>query len=132
MSISDPIGDMIARIRNGQMARKSSVKTPASRMRVGVLEALKEEGYIRGYEMTTNSLGHPEIKVELKYHEDEPVIQYIKRVSKPGRRFYSPIKELKPIYNGLGVNILSTSQGVMSEIKARQLGIGGEVVCSVY
>jgi small subunit ribosomal protein S8 len=132
MSISDPIGDMIARIRNGQMARKSSVSTPASRMREGVLEVLKEEGYIRGYELSRNAAGHSEIKVELKYHEDQPVIQDIKRVSKPGRRFYSPIKDLKPVYNGLGINILSTSQGVMSEIKARQLGIGGEVICSVY
>lgn len=132
MSISDPIGDMIARIRNGQMARKSSIKAPASRMRVGVLEVLKEEGYIRGYDMTTSELGRSEIKIELKYHEDKPVIQDIKRISKPGRRFYSPIKDLKPVYNGLGVNILSTSQGVMSEIKARQLGIGGEVICSVY
>jgi small subunit ribosomal protein S8 len=132
MSFSDPIGDMLSRIRNGQKARKSSITSPASSLREDVLEVLKEEGYIRGYSREKLSEGIDQIKIELKYHENQPVIRSIDRVSKPGRRVYSKIKDLKPINNGLGVVVLSTPRGVLSDGKARELNVGGEVLCNVF
>jgi small subunit ribosomal protein S8 len=132
MSYSDPIGDMLSRIRNGQKAKKSSVTSPASSLRENVLEVLKEEGYIRGYSRENVSVGIDQIKIELKYHENQPVIQKLDRVSKPGRRVYAKIKDLKPINNGLGVVVLSTPKGVLSDGKARELNVGGEILCNVF
>lgn len=132
MSYSDPIGDMLSRIRNGQKARKSSVTSPASSLRENVLEVLKEEGYIRDYSRENVSEGIDQIKIELKYHENQPVIQKLDRVSKPGRRVYAKIKDLKPINNGLGVVVLSTPKGVLSDGKARELNVGGEILCNVF
>lgn len=132
MAMSDPLGDMLTRIRNGQRARKSSVPVPASKLRANVLEVLKREGYIRGYSMTDVRAGVQELNVELKYHDGEPVIQEISRVSRPGRRVYSKIKDLGRFYNGLGISILSTPKGVMSDHEARQENVGGEVLCRVF
>lgn len=132
MSFSDPIGDMLTRIRNGQKARKTAVLAPASHLRETVLEVLKQEGYIRGYSREVLSQGISQIKIELKYYENEPVIHSISRVSKPGRRVYAKIKDLKPINNGLGTVILSTPKGVLSDGKARELNVGGEVLCNVF
>ena len=132
MSFSDPIGDMLTRIRNGQKARKSAVVAPASVLRENVLEVLKQEGYIRGYSRESLSEGIAQIKIELKYYENEPVIHTIDRVSKPGRRVYAKIRDLKPITNGLGTVILSTPRGVLSDGKARELNVGGEVLCNVF
>ncbi|RZI46260.1 30S ribosomal protein S8 [Candidatus Finniella inopinata] len=132
MTILDPIGDLLTRIRNAHMIGKTSVLSPASKARARVLDVLLEEGYIRGYTKDIDDRGHPTLKVELKYHEGAPVIRNIKRVSTPGRRVYSSIKDLPHVYNGLGINILSTSQGVMSDVKARQLSVSGEVICSVF
>ena len=131
MSMTDPIGDMLTRIRNGQRAGLGRVKTPASRFRRNVLEALKREGYIRGFEDQESQAGKPEIVVELKYSEGEPVIRTIKRVSTPGRRVYSSIQDLPRICNGLGIAILSTPRGVMSDAEAREANVGGEVLCNV-
>ncbi|MGB0697620.1 MAG: 30S ribosomal protein S8, partial [Rhodospirillaceae bacterium] len=113
MALSDPLGDMLTRIRNGQRARKNSVLAPASKLRENVLEVLQREGYIRGFERQPVRKGIEELRVELKYHEGEPVIREIARVSTPGRRVYSKIKDLPKVYNGLGISILSTPQGVM-------------------
>ena len=132
MSMSDPLGDMITRIRNGQSARKSVVSTPSSRLRANVLEVLKREGYIRDFASVEVRAGISEIKIELKYHEGCPVISEIKRVSTPGRRVYSGIKELKRVYNGLGIAILSTPRGVLSDNEARVANVGGEVLCQVF
>ncbi|ABC23471.1 30S ribosomal protein S8 [Rhodospirillum rubrum] len=132
MALSDPIGDMLTRIRNGQRARKSSVMAPASTMRANVLDVLIREGYIRGYEKVDVRKGIAELRVELKYHEGEPVIREIARVSTPGRRVYSKIKDLPKVYNGLGISILSTPRGVMSDHEARQANVGGEVLCRVF
>lgn len=132
MSFTDPLGDMLTRIRNAQSARKSSVISPASNFRMNVLEVLKSEGYIRGYEKRNIRQGLDEIVIELKYYENEPVISHIKRVSKPGRRIYSKIENLAPVENGLGISILSTPRGVLSDGKARELNVGGEVLCSVF
>ena len=131
MSMTDPIGDMLTRIRNGQRAGLGRVKTPASRFRRNVLEVLKREGYIRGFEDQESQAGKPEIVVELKYSEGEPVIRTIKRVSTPGRRVYSSIQDLPRICNGLGIAILSTPRGVMSDAEAREANVGGEVLCNV-
>ena len=130
--MTDPLGDMLTRIRNGQMARKTSVTAPASRLRANVLEVLKREGYIRGYSENSVREGVSELTIELKYHEGLPVINTISRVSKPGRRVYSAINDLKPIKNGLGISILSTPKGVMSDTAAREANVGGEVLCRVY
>jgi len=130
--MTDPLGDMLARIRNGQMARKTSVKAPASRLRTNVLEVLKREGYIRGYSLSQVGPGLSEIVIELKYHEGEPVIRSIDRVSTPGRRVYSKIKDLPRVSNGLGISILSTPRGVMSDAEARAANVGGEVLCQVF
>ena len=132
MSFSDPIGDMLTRIRNGQKARKSTITSPASTLRESILEVLKEEGYIRGYAREKVAEGIDQITIELKYYEDQPVIQQLTRVSKPGRRVYSKIKDLKPINNGLGVIVLSTPKGILSDGKARELNVGGEVLCNIF
>ena len=130
--VNDPIGDMIARIRNAAMRKRAKVLTPASRMRERVLDVLQSEGYIRGYALVEEPGKHPEFEIELKYFDGEPVIAEIARISKPGRRVYSSIKDLKPIKNGLGISILSTPKGVMSDTAARDANVGGEVLCQVY
>jgi len=130
MSLSDPLGDMLTRIRNGQSAQKGAIASPASRLRANVLEVLKREGYIRGYSQSDE--GHKELSIELKYHNGEPVIKELKRVSKPGRRVYSGVKDLPRIYNGLGIAILSTPRGVMSDAEAREAHVGGEILCTVF
>ena len=132
MSMSDPLGDMLTRIRNGQSAGKSVVSSPTSRLRANVLEVLKREGYIRDYSSVDVRPGVAELKIELKYHEGSPVISQIQRVSTPGRRVYSGIKDLKRVYNGLGISILSTPRGVLSDIEARDANVGGEVLCQVF
>ena len=132
MAVNDPIGDMIARIKNAGERRRSKVLTPASRMRQRVLDVLQTEGYIRGYSRSETADGFPQFEIELKYYDNEPVIAEISRVSKPGRRVYSSIKDLKPIKNGLGISILSTPKGVMSDNAARDANVGGEVLCRVY
>ena len=132
MAMTDPLGDMLTRIRNAQRASKSVVLSPASKLRGNVLEVLKSEGYIRSFSRIEYDGGASEFEIELKYHEGQPVIQKIARVSKPGRRVYSSIKELVPIYNGLGITILSTPRGVMSDIQARAANVGGEVLCEVF
>ena len=132
MTMSDPVGDMLTRIRNGQRARMSVVVSPASRLRMNVLEVLKREGYIRGFSESEQRKGVHELRIELKYHDGEPVIKEIKRVSRPGRRAYSRIKDLPRVYNGLGIAILSTPQGVMSDGEARVANVGGEVICRVF
>ena len=130
--MNDPIGDMLARIRNAGMRGKSTVMVPASRMRVRVLDVLADEGYVRGYESTTGKDGHPAIEVSLKYFEGAPVIREMKRVSKPGRRVYMGVKDIPSVRQGLGVSIVSTSTGVMSDANARAANIGGEVLCTVF
>jgi len=132
MTMSDPIADMITRIRNGQRARKSSVSTPASNMRRAVLDVLQSEGFIRGYTGGTNADGKATFEVELKYSEGKPVIVEIKRVSRPGRRVYSSVEDLPRIFNGLGISIVSTPRGVLSDIEARKQNVGGEVLCRVF
>ena len=132
MSLSDPLGDMLTRIRNGQRVGKDSVLTPASNHREAVLGALEREGYIRGFERRNLGSGKGEIEIELKYSEGEPVIREISRVSKPGRRVYSSIRDLPRVYNGLGISILSTPRGVLSDSEARVANVGGEVLCKVF
>jgi small subunit ribosomal protein S8 len=133
MSLSDPIGDMLTRIRNGQQARKAVVESPASKMRINVLNVLKDEGYIRGYTVEKQTEGGGEkCLIELKYHEGERVIKEIARVSKPGRRVYSKAANLPKVYNGLGILILSTPKGIMSDNQARDENVGGEVICRVF
>ena len=132
MAMTDPLGDMLTRIRNGQRAKKDSVLSPASKLRARVLEVLQREGYIRGYSSEDVRPGVRILNIELKYSEGEPVIKEINRVSKPGRRVYSAIGDLKPVKNGLGISILSTSKGVMSDASARDANVGGEVLCRVY
>ncbi|MFQ5784073.1 MAG: 30S ribosomal protein S8 [Alphaproteobacteria bacterium] len=132
MPIGDPVGDMLTRIRNGQRARKASVRSPASKLRARVLDVLQKEGYIRGYTQDDLGRGKGEITIELKYHDGEPVIRQINRVSKPGRRVYSSVRDLPRIYNGLGISILSTPQGVMSDTDARTANVGGEILCTVF
>lgn len=132
MAMSDPLGDMLTRIRNGQMARKSSILAPASKLRANVLEVLKREGFIRGFEKVEDRPGVSALKIELKYFEGEPAIQEIARISTPGRRVYSKIKDLPSVYNGLGISIISTPRGVMSDAEAREANVGGEVLCRVF
>ncbi|MEE2998719.1 MAG: 30S ribosomal protein S8 [Pseudomonadota bacterium] len=132
MSMSDPVADLLTRIRNGQRAKKSSVNTPSSRLRANVLDVLKREGYIRDYSDKNVRKGIDEIIIELKYYDGEPVIREINRVSSPGCRVYSKIKDLPRICNGLGIAILSTPQGVMSDAEARAANVGGEVLCHVF
>lgn len=130
--MSDPLGDMLTRIRNAQRARQSRCAAPASKLRENVLDVLKREGYIRGWRTEDVRPGIRVIDIELKYSEGEPAIKEITRVSKPGRRVYSKIKELPKFYNGLGISILSTPRGVMSENEARAANVGGEVLCRVF
>lgn len=132
MSMSDPLSDMLTRIRNGQRAGKSSISSPASRLRQNVLGVLKREGYIRDYEQHEVRPGISEIEIQLKYHEGEPVIREISRISTPGRRVYSKIKDLGRVYNGLGISILSTPRGVLSDSEARDQNVGGEILCEVF
>ncbi len=132
MPANDPIGDMIARIKNAAERRRSKVTTPASTLRQRVLDVLQSEGYIRGYSRTVDDRGFAQFEIELKYYDGAPVIAEIARVSKPGRRVYSSISDLKPVKNGLGISILSTSKGVMSDTAARDANVGGEVLCRVY
>ena len=132
MSMQDPLSDMLTRIRNGQRAGKPVVLSPASKMRESVLDVLEREGYIRGYSEQELRPGIKQITVELKYYEGEPVIKEIARVSTPGCRVYSKIKDLPREYNGLGVSILSTPRGVMSDSEARAANVGGEVLCRVF
>ena len=130
--MNDPIADMLTRIRNSSLRGKSTVSTPASKLRVRVLEVLEDEGYIRGYAPTTGTDGHPAIEISLKYYDGEPVIRELKRVSKPGRRVYMGVNDIPSVRQGLGVSIVSTPQGVMSDAKARAANVGGEVLCTVF
>jgi small subunit ribosomal protein S8 len=132
MSITDPLGDMLARIRNGQQAKLKTIISPSSKLRISVLEVLKEEGYIADYSVAKNDKDFDEISIELKYFDDKGVIKEIKRVSKPSRRVYSKIKDLPKYYNGLGICIVSTPEGVMTDHKARQSHLGGEVLAKVF
>ncbi|HAY49160.1 MULTISPECIES: 30S ribosomal protein S8 [Thalassospira] len=132
MSMTDPVGDMLTRIRNGQRVGKSSVVSPASKLRTGVLDVLQREGYIRGYNVNEIRKGVSEITIELKYFEGDAVIKQIDRVSTPGRRVYSKIKDLPKVYNGLGIAVLSTPKGVLSDQEAREQNVGGEILCKVF
>ena len=132
MPVNDPIGDLIARINNAQMRKKPKVSTPGSRLRVSVLEVLKNEGFIRGYAAVDHSDGRNELEIELKYFDGQPVIREMSRVSKPGRRVYVAVRNLPRINNGLGVAILSTPKGVMADHEARDANVGGEVLCTVF
>ncbi|MBV9990827.1 MAG: 30S ribosomal protein S8 [Alphaproteobacteria bacterium] len=133
MAITDPIGDLLARIRNGQLRGTAKIKSPNSRLRTSVLDVLQQEGFIRGYaEVEFKDTGRKELEIELKYHEGRPVIRELKRVSTPGRRVYASVKELKPHRQGLGVSIVSTPQGVMTDQTAREKNVGGEVLCQVF
>ena len=131
MSMTDPLGDMLTRIRNAQLRRKSKVTTPASKLRANVLEVLKTEGYIRGF-ASVDLDGRPEFEIELKYFDGEPVIREISRVSKPGRRVYTSVDAIPRVANGLGITILSTPKGVMADHSARDENVGGEVLCRVF
>ena len=132
MSMSDPLGDMLARIKNGQLRKKESVIMPASRFRANVLDVLHREGYIRGFKKVEIENNKNEFKIELKYVDGEPVIKTISRVSTPGRRVYSKIKNLQRNFDGLGISILSTSKGVLSDNEARTENVGGEILCKVF
>ena len=132
MSMSDPLGDMLTRIRNAQMRNMSTVKTPSSKLRSWVLDVLKSEGYIRGYESIKNDIGRDEIEVSLKYFDGNPVIKELKRISKPGRRVYAGAKQIPQVRQGLGVAIISTPKGIMSDMQARATNVGGEVLCTVF
>jgi small subunit ribosomal protein S8 len=132
MSINDPLGDMLTRIRNAQLRRRPKVVTPASNIRGRVLDVLAEEGYIRGYTRVEQKGESPTFEIELKYHNGQPAIREIRRVSTPGRRVYSPVRDIPTVANGLGVAILSTPKGVMSDAKARENNVGGEILCSIF
>jgi small subunit ribosomal protein S8 len=129
--IIDPIGDLLSRVRNGQLRRKNKISSPNSQLRIRLLNVLQEEGYIRGY-AEVEVKGHKELEIELKYHEGQPVIRELKRISTPGRRVYSSVADLKPHRQGLGVSILSTPQGLMTDTSAREKNVGGEVLCQVF
>lgn len=132
MTMNDPVSDLLTRVRNGQRANKSVVTSPASKLRISVLDVLKREGYIRGFVMDQDERGLPLVRIELKYHDGAPVIRELHRVSKPGRRVYSKIRDLQRVYNGLGISILSTPRGVLSDGEARAQNVGGEVLCTVF
>lgn len=132
MSVSDPVSDMLTRIRNGQAARKDSVLTPASRLRASVLEVLKREGYIRGYSEEGDSPSTKAFRIDLKYFEGQPAIRFVTRVSKPGRRVYSGVADLPRVKNGLGITIISTPKGVLSDAEAREQNVGGELLAQVF
>jgi len=131
MALTDPLGDLLTRIRNGQRAKKDSVMSPASKLRARVLEVLQREGYIRGFSEDATGQ-HPALRIELKYFEGEPAIKHVARVSKPGRRVYSGSRELPVIRNGLGITIVSTPRGVLSDAEARAQNVGGEVLAEVF
>ena len=131
MALTDPLGDLLTRIRNGQQARKDSVVTPASKLRARVLDVLQREGYIRGYR-EEDVAGHAGLRIELKYFEGQPAIKHIARISKPGRRVYSGSKDLPRVRNGLGITIVSTPKGVLSDAEAREQNAGGEVLAEVF
>ncbi|HRQ25722.1 30S ribosomal protein S8 [Hyphomicrobium sp.] len=130
--MNDPLGDMLTRIRNAQLRRRPKVTTPASNIRARVLDVLAEEGYIRGYTRIEQKGSFPEFEIELKYFNGQPAIKEIRRVSTPGRRVYSPVRDLKSVANGLGVAILSTPKGVMSDSRAKEENVGGEIICNVF
>jgi len=130
--MNDPLGDMLTRIRNAAMRSKSTVRSPSSKLRIRVLDVLRDEGFIRGYEVIDSGDNKPEIEISLKYHEGAPAIRELKRVSRPGRRYYSGVASIPQVRNGLGVSIVSTSRGVMSDAKARTANVGGEVLCTVF
>ena len=130
--MNDPLGDMLTRIRNAGMRRKGRVQTPGSKLRANVLDVLEQEGYIRGYSTTEYGNGRTEFEIELKYHDGEPVIRTIERVSKPGRRVYSAVNNMPRVANGLGITIMSTPKGVMADHQARETNVGGEVLCKVF
>ena len=132
MALSDPLGDMLTRIRNGQSARMAAIHSPSSKLRRNVLEVLKREGYIRGFDEEAEVNGSANLRIELKYHDGEPVIREITRSWKPGRRVYSKIADLARFYNGLGISILSTPRGIMSDHEARAANVGGEVLCRIF
>ena len=132
MAMTDPIGDLLSRIRNGQLRGKAKITSPNSRLRVRLLDVLQTEGFIRGYAEVEFKDGLKQLEIELKYHEGRPVIRELKRVSTPGRRVYASVKELKPHRQGLGVSIVSTPQGVMTDTSAREKNVGGEVICQVF
>jgi small subunit ribosomal protein S8 len=132
MSMTDPLGDLLTRIRNAQMRKKNKVSSPTSRLRAGVLDVLKTEGYIRGYASVEHKDGRSEFEIELKYFDGAPVIREIERISKPGRRVYVSVKALPRVNNGLGVAILSTPKGVMADHDAREQNVGGEILCTVF
>lgn len=132
MAVNDPLGDMLTRIRNAQLRRRPKVTTPASNIRGRVLDVLAEEGYIRGYTRVEQKGSLPEFEIELKYFNGQPAIKEIRRVSTPGRRVYSPVRDLKSVANGLGVAILSTPKGVMSDSRAKEENVGGEIICNVF
>lgn len=132
MSTHDPISDLLTRIRNGQMARLVSIASPASKQRTNLLDVLKREGYIRDYTVTKKDNGSADLNIELKYSEGQPVIREITRVSKPGRRVYTQVKSVPRVYNGLGISILSTPRGLLSDKEAREANVGGEILCRVF
>ena len=130
--MNDPIADMLTRIRNSQLRGKSTVESPASKIRAWVLDVLADEGYIRGYEKVTGKDGHPALEISLKYYEGQPVIREVKRVSKPGRRVYLGVNSIPTVRQGLGISIVSTSKGIMTDANARSNNVGGEVLCTVF
>ena len=132
MAVNDPVGDMLTRIRNAQMRRKSKVSTPGSKLRGRVLDVLQTEGYIRGYSSTEFGNGRTEFEIELKYYDGQPVIRKIARVSKPGRRVYVSVSNMPRVANGLGITIVSTPKGVMADHDARENNVGGELLCTVF
>ena len=132
MTLTDPIGDMFSRIRNGQMRLLNSINIPSSNFRKNILKILKEEGYIKDYYIEKSENNKINLKINLKYYEGDPVIKEIKRISKPGRRVYSRANSIPKILNGLGMAIISTSQGVMSDMEARKNNVGGEIICKVF
>ena len=132
MAVTDPIGDLLARIRNGQLRGLAKISSPNSRLRASVLDVLQEEGFIRSYTEVESKTGARTLEIELKYHEGQPVIRELKRVSTPGRRVYTSVKELKPHRQGLGLSIVSTPKGVMTDSHAREANVGGEVLCHVF
>ncbi len=132
MAITDPLGDLLSRIRNGQLRGLAKIKSPSSRLRARLLDVLQAEGFIRGYAEVEFKTGLRELEIELKYHEGRPVIRELKRVSTPGRRVYASVKDLKPHRQGLGVSIVSTPQGLMTDTVAREKNVGGEVLCQVF
>ena len=132
MSVNDPLGDMLTRIRNAQLRKKGKVSTPGSRLRANVLDVLEQEGFIRGYSTTDHGNGRTEFDIELKYFDNAPVIKLIERVSRPGRRVYAAVDALPRVANGLGITIVSTPKGVMADHSARENNVGGEVLCKVF